>query len=75
MTGISASDVWDVLNISDADIAEAKVLKMIKCAEVSLELELNVFAGRPCAEMIWVIWQTPHSGKELENLKVPYKRS
>ena len=38
---MSADDVRDVLHISIADVPDAKVLKMIKRAEVSLELELN----------------------------------
>jgi hypothetical protein len=39
---VTAEDVWDVLNVGDSDIAEAKVLKMVKRAEVTLELELNI---------------------------------
>jgi hypothetical protein len=31
----------DVLHLSDSDISDAKVLKMIKRAEVTLELELS----------------------------------
>lgn len=42
LAGVSSSDVWDVLNIRDADIPEAKILKMVKRTEVSLELELQV---------------------------------
>lgn len=42
MAGVSADDVRDVLNISSADIPDAKILKMIKRAEVTLELELNI---------------------------------
>ncbi|MGE5575148.1 MAG: hypothetical protein ACM3UL_03335 [Ignavibacteria bacterium] len=34
-------DVRDTLNISDSDISDAKVLKMIKRAQVALELELS----------------------------------
>jgi hypothetical protein len=41
LANVTVDDVRDVLNISDADIADAKVLKMIKRAEVALELELN----------------------------------
>jgi hypothetical protein len=38
---VSAEDVRDVLNVEDSDISDAKVLKMIKRAEVTLELELS----------------------------------
>jgi hypothetical protein len=38
---VSAEDVRDVLNTKDSDISDAKVLKMIKRAEVTLELELS----------------------------------
>jgi hypothetical protein len=37
----SVDDVRDVLHLSDSDISDAKVLKMIKRAEVTLELELS----------------------------------
>jgi len=37
----SVEDVRDVLHLSDSDISDAKVLKMIKRAEVTLELELS----------------------------------
>jgi len=39
MASVSGDDVRDVINISSADIPDAKVLKMIKRAEVTLELE------------------------------------
>ena len=39
---VAVEDVRDVLHVSDADIPDAKVLKMIKRAEVTLELELSV---------------------------------
>jgi hypothetical protein len=42
LAAVSVADVWDALNVGDSDIPEAKVLKMIKRAEVTLELELNV---------------------------------
>lgn len=42
MTAVTVEDVWDILNVGDSDMSEAKVLKMIKRAEVTLELELNV---------------------------------
>jgi hypothetical protein len=41
MGSVSAEDVRDVLNVKDSDISDAKVLKMIKRAEVTLELELS----------------------------------
>ena len=41
MAAVSVDDVRDVLHISEADIPDAKVLKMIKRAEVTLELELS----------------------------------
>ena len=39
MVSVSADDVRDVINVSSAEIPDAKVLKMIKRAEVTLELE------------------------------------
>ncbi len=41
MGSVSAEDVRDVLNVKDSDISDAKILKMIKRAEVTLELELS----------------------------------
>lgn len=41
MVSVSVDDVRDVINVSVADIPDAKVLKMIKRAEVTLELELD----------------------------------
>jgi len=38
---VSVDDVRDVINVSATDIPDAKVLKMIKRAEVTLELELG----------------------------------
>jgi len=38
---VSVDDVRDVINLSSADVHDAKVLKMIKRAEVTLELELR----------------------------------
>ena len=35
---ISADDVRDVINVSSAEVPDAKVLKMIKRAELILEL-------------------------------------
>ena len=39
MASVSADDVRDVINIGSTDIPDAKVSKMIKRAEVTLELE------------------------------------
>jgi len=41
LASVSIDDVRDTINISQADISDAKVLKMIKRAEVTLELELK----------------------------------
>ena len=38
---VSVTDVRDVLHISEADIPDAQVLKMIKRASVTLALELS----------------------------------
>ena len=38
---MSVDDVRDVINVNAADIPDARVLKMIKRAEVTLELELG----------------------------------
>jgi len=39
VASVSTDDVRDVINISSTDIPDAKVLKMVKRAEVTLELE------------------------------------
>lgn len=41
MANVSISDVRDTINVSAADIPDAKLQKMIKRAEVTLELELG----------------------------------
>jgi len=41
LASVSVDDVRDVINVNIADIPDAKVLKMIKRAEVTLELELG----------------------------------
>ena len=41
MAFVSADDIRDVINVSSAEIPDAKILKMIKRAEVTLELELG----------------------------------
>jgi hypothetical protein len=38
---VTPDDVRDVLNLSSADVPDAKIFKMIKRAEVTLELELE----------------------------------
>jgi len=38
---VSVDDVLDVINVSSAEVPDAKVLKMIKRAEVTLELEIG----------------------------------
>jgi len=38
---VSVDDVRDVVNVSSVDVPDAKVLKMIKRAEVTLELETD----------------------------------
>jgi len=39
MASVSPDDVRDVINVSSVEVPDAKVLKMIKRAEVTLELE------------------------------------
>jgi hypothetical protein len=41
VASVTVDDVRDVINLSVADVPDAKVLKMLKRAEVTLELELN----------------------------------
>lgn len=41
LASVSVDDVRDVINVSVVDVPDAKVLKMIKRAEVTLELELG----------------------------------
>ncbi|MGQ9506535.1 MAG: hypothetical protein ACUVTB_01590 [Candidatus Bathycorpusculaceae bacterium] len=41
MASVSPDDVRDVLNLSSTDVPDAKIVKMIKRAEVTLELELG----------------------------------
>ena len=41
MANVSLSDVRDTINVSATDIPDAKLQKMIKRAEVTLELELG----------------------------------
>jgi len=39
LASVGVDDVRDVINVSSAEVPDAKVLKMIKRAEVTLELE------------------------------------
>jgi len=39
LASVSVDDVRDVINVSSAEVPDTKVLKMIKRAEVTLELE------------------------------------
>jgi len=39
LASVSADDVRDLINVNSAEVLDAKVLKMIKRAEVTLELE------------------------------------
>lgn len=41
MASVYVEDIWDVLQVSEADIPEVKVTKMISRAEVTLSLELS----------------------------------
>ena len=39
MANVTVDDVRDVINVSPADIPDSKIVKMVKRAEVTLELE------------------------------------
>ena len=39
MASVTVDDVRDVINVSQADVPDSKIVKMIKRAEVTLELE------------------------------------
>ena len=41
MASVSVDDVRDVINVSSDEVSDAKVLKMVKRAEVTLELETD----------------------------------
>ena len=41
MAAVSVDDVRDVINVASVEIPDAKVLKMVKRAEVTLELETS----------------------------------
>ena len=42
MASVSADDVRDVINVSSAEVPDAKVLKTVKRAEVTLEVETGI---------------------------------
>ena len=46
MASVTVDDVRDVINISSAEVPDAKILKMLKRAEVTLELELEKDQGQ-----------------------------
>ena len=41
MVSVSVDDVRDVINVGSAEISDSKISKMIKRAEVTLELETD----------------------------------
>jgi len=41
LASVTVDDVRDVINISSAEVPDTKILKMLKRAEVTLELELG----------------------------------
>lgn len=41
MANVSVDDVRDVIHLSDADVPDDKITKMIERAEVTLEIELD----------------------------------
>jgi len=41
LVDVSVDDVRDVINVSSAEVSDSRVLKMIKRAEIALELETN----------------------------------
>ena len=41
MANVSPSDVRDAINVSESDVPDVKLQKMVKRAEVTLELELG----------------------------------
>jgi hypothetical protein len=41
MANVSLADVRDVINVSETDVPDEKLLKMVKRAEVTLALELS----------------------------------
>jgi len=41
LANVSLADVRDAINVSDVDVPDVKLQKMVKRAEVTLELELG----------------------------------
>jgi hypothetical protein len=41
LASVTVDDVRDVINVSSADVPDAKIMKMLKRAEVTLKLELD----------------------------------
>jgi len=41
LASVTVDDVRDVINVSSSDIPDSKIVKMVKRAEVTLELELG----------------------------------
>jgi len=41
LASVTVDDVRDVINVGSAEVPDAKILKMLKRAEVTLELELG----------------------------------
>ena len=48
MAGVSVDDVRDVINVSSAEVPDAKVLKVVKRAEVTLKLGID--QGIDCSQ-------------------------
>jgi len=46
LASVTVDDVRDVVNISSAEVPDAKILKMLKRAEVTLEFELGKDRGQ-----------------------------
>jgi len=44
LASVGVDDARDVINVSSVEVPDAKVLKMIKRAEVTLELETQFFS-------------------------------
>jgi len=61
---VSVDDVRDVINVSSAEVPDAKVLKMIKRAEVTLELETGTKTNYTSPSMTFF----PRLGKHFNYL-------
>jgi len=46
VASVSVDDVRDVISVSSAEAPDAKVLKMIKRAEVTLELDTKEYGAK-----------------------------